>query len=88
MTKKKLIKKDDIGDWYLFGECSVCVSKDNGMWHISVSHPRRYPTYDEIKEARYEFTPNEVPMAMIFPPKKEFVNLHTNCFHLYQIYPK
>lgn len=83
--KKVFIKKDLIGDWYLFGECSVCISKDAGQWHLSIAHPSRYPTYDEIKEARYEFTPNKATMAMIFPPKEEFVNIHQNCFHLWQI---
>ncbi len=83
--KKKLIKKNETGEWYQFGECSVCVSKDDGLWHISIAHPKRYPTYDEIKEAHYEFVPDEARMAMVFPPKKEFVNVHPNCFHLWEI---
>lgn len=67
------------------GECSVIVSKDGGKWHLSIAHPNRYPTYDEIKKARYKFLANELYMAMIFPPKEEFVNLHNNCFHLWEI---
>lgn len=67
------------------GECTVFVSVDGGDWHLSISHPTRYPTYEEIKQARYQFIPNEVTMAMIFPPKEQFVNLHPNCFHLWQI---
>lgn len=54
-------------------------------WHISVSCPKRLPTYDEIKSARYSLAPAGVTMAMIFPPPEEFVNLHPNCLHLYEI---
>lgn len=68
-----------------FGECHVIFAKEAGMWHLSISHPTRYPTYDEIKEARYKFIPNEITMAMIFPPKEQFVNTHPNCFHLWEI---
>ena len=86
--KKVLLKKDFVGEWYAFGECVVCVSIDNGYFHISISHDDRLPTYEEVKEARYEFAPDDIHMAMIFPPKKEFVNLHNYCFHLWQISKK
>jgi len=82
---KLFIRKDAVGEWYKLGVCNVCVSKDDGKWHISISHPSRYPRYEEIKESRYEFTPDEATMAMIFPSKSEFVNVHPNCFHLWQI---
>lgn len=61
------------------------VSIDGGKWHLSISHPSRYPTYDEIKEARYKFIPNNATVAMLFPPKEEFINVHQNCFHLWEI---
>ena len=67
------------------GKLSILVTKDAGLWHLSISHPNRYPIYDEIKAARYEFIPDEVTMAMLFPPKKEFVNVHPNCFHLWEL---
>lgn len=41
--------------------------------------------YYELKEIRYKFMPDSMQVAQIFPPRKEFVNLHENCFHLYQI---
>lgn len=55
-------------------------------WHISISHPDRYPTYDEIKKARYDLVPDNVTMAMLFPPSIQFVNVHPNCFHLFQLF--
>ena len=54
-------------------------------WHLSISHPRRYPDWNEIKAARYEFIPNEVMVAMFLPPMEEYVNLHDYCFHLHQV---
>jgi hypothetical protein len=54
-------------------------------WHLSISHHNRYPHWDEIHEARYELIPNEAMMAMILPPREEYVNLHARCFHLYEI---
>ena len=83
--QKKFIRSDSIGEWWDFGECIVCIAKELNKWHLSISHSSRYPTYDEIKSARYEFIKDSVTMAMFFPPKAEFVNLHKNCFHLYEI---
>lgn len=68
-----------------FGECIVICTIDEGLWHLSISHKTRYPTYDEIKAARYKFIPDKVTMAMLFPPKAEFVNVHPNCFHLWEL---
>ena len=54
-------------------------------WHLSISHPSRYPTWDEIRDARYDLLPDGCTMAMLLPPKGEYVNLHRNCFHLHEI---
>ena len=62
-------------------------------WHLSISHqvfqdgrskPGRYPTWDEIKDARYRFTPSDIEMCMILPRPSDFVNVHETCFHLHQ----
>lgn len=66
-------------------DCAVLVAKEPAGWHLSISHPERYPTWDEIKEARYRFTPSNVTMAMILPPPEQYVNVHSNCFHLHEI---
>ena len=52
--------------------------------HISISHPHRYPSWDEISCARYDLLPNDVTMMMYLPPVEEYVNLHRNCFHLHE----
>jgi hypothetical protein len=55
------------------------------LWHLSISEPSRYPTWDEIADARYQLIPDDVTMAMLLPPPDEYVNVHNNCFHLWQI---
>jgi hypothetical protein len=70
--------------------CGVLLSRNGPaqLWHLSISHPHRYPNWDEIHDARYQLVPDEVTMAMILPPKADYVNLHPNCFHLHQIMPE
>jgi hypothetical protein len=79
------------------GHLSVFVTVDDGMLHLSISHrtnllgphgrplPGRLPTWDEVIDARYLFTPDSVTMAMLLPPKEEYVNIHPTTFHLWQI---
>lgn len=57
------------------------------FWHISVSRKDRYPTWDEIKAARYDLLPDDLTMAQMLPPKAEYVNVHPNTFHLHEIRP-
>jgi hypothetical protein len=65
---------------------SPIIGGDDGFrWHLSMSHPSRYPTWDELKEARYRLLPDEIYMAQLLPPKADYVNLHENCFHLHEL---
>jgi len=72
---------------YNAGKLKVIVGRHpiDGRWHLSISHPKRYPTWDEIKAARYQLIPNNVTMAMLLPPKEQYINIHNNCFHLWEI---
>lgn len=73
-------------------------TSDGAKWHLSISHrssvlvskdgfplPGRIPTWKEIHDARYKFVPDEIYMAMILPPKSEYVNVHPTTMHLYEI---
>jgi hypothetical protein len=73
--------------WYMWGDLRVCVGDPvaEGHWHISISHPYRYPTWDEIYTARYDFCPHDINMAIILPKKSEYVNIHPNCFHVHEL---
>lgn len=78
-------KKIEFTGVYRLGSCHITVNNSDTGWHLAISHPRRYPTWDEIAEARYQLIPDEVTMAMIMPSSDQYVNLHPNCFNLHQI---
>ncbi len=75
------------GSAYRRGDLTIITSRDQGRWHLSIAHPRRYPTWTEIKAARYALLPNTVFMAQLLPPPGQYVNRHPNCFHLWEIFP-
>lgn len=76
----KLVRSCKINGWMT---CLITV--DAGLWHMSLSHPTRYPTWDEIKAVRYQLLPDEKTFAILFPPMAQYVNLHPNCFHLHEV---
>jgi hypothetical protein len=93
-TAEGTMKSDGIHSCAIFrsdSHCTVLVGREplgpNGelRWHLSISHRLRYPTWDEIADARYRFIPDEVTVVMFLPPRREYVNLHPNCFHLHEI---
>jgi hypothetical protein len=53
-------------------------------WHLSVSCPRRVPTWAQVREARDLFVPKDVAMAMILPRDGQYVNLHEYTLHLWE----
>lgn len=63
---------------------TIFKKKDLGF-HLSISHPSRYPTWDEIKRVRYELLPNDITVAMLLPPQDEYINIDENTFHLFEI---
>lgn len=76
---------------YKKGSCRVLLGHEDRhgtgrkRWHLSISHPARYPNWEEIKDARYALLPHGITAAMILPPPEEYVNVHPNCFHLWEI---
>ena len=61
-------------------------------WHLSISAPGRYPTWDEIAHARYSLLPADKHFAMVLPPEDQYVNLDDgrggragNIFHLWEV---
>lgn len=59
-------------------------------WHLSISfkdhrgEPSRYPTWDEIADARYQLLPGHLTFAMLLPPEDRYVSVMDSCFHLHQ----
>jgi hypothetical protein len=71
---------------YRWGYVTVFVGEEpNVGWHLSIAVPHRNPSWEEIRQARYDLVPDEVTMAMLLPPREEYMNIHKFCFHLYQV---
>ena len=69
---------------YIMGECRILVTTDEpDGWHLSISCEHRYPTWDEIAQARYALGPKDRNVVMHLPPEDEYVNVHEYCFHLH-----
>lgn len=63
----------------------ILESYDKGCHHLSVSHPSRVPTWQEMEKIYKELGKDNPQMAMILPPKEQYVNVHDNCLHLFAI---
>lgn len=78
---------------FTFGECSVLLAREpagvNGerLWHLSVSHPHRHPTWDEIKTVRYRLLSDGLCFGMLLPPSEYYVNVpqQDHVFHLWEV---
>jgi hypothetical protein len=72
------------------GELSAIVAQETPGWHLSISftnhrgEPSRYPTWDELADARDALLPDDIGFVMHLPPSGEYVALHPTTFHLHQ----
>jgi hypothetical protein len=55
-------------------------------YDLSISHPKRYPTWDEIAHLRYKMLPQDRAYAMLLPNPKDYVAIAKNMFHLVEVY--
>jgi hypothetical protein len=72
---------------FTLGECSIILTKEYGLLHVSISHAARYPTWDEIAAARYRLIPADRDAIMVLPPVDEYINHHEFCFHVHETAP-
>lgn len=78
---------------FRMGKCLIFLSPPHKRkhspdgWHISISCPDRYPTWDELAKAWYELVPESEKRTavMLLPPKKHYVNIHNFCFQVHEI---
>ncbi|MFB3926754.1 MAG: hypothetical protein ACE14T_11940 [Syntrophales bacterium] len=65
----------------------VFYSEDNTPWgflkHASISRSDRYPTWEEILAVKEELF-GDIDCMMVMPKKEDYVNIHNNCFHVWQ----
>lgn len=66
-------------------DCLIMVSSELTGKHLSISHQERYPTWDEIKSARYKLMDKNTDAIMYLPKESDYVNVHQNCFHVYEV---
>lgn len=77
------IFKDSSPKAYKAGKLNILHTHDERLGHIlSIAHPDRYPTWDEVAYIRYALIPDEVTMAMLLPSRKDYINIHNYCFIL------
>jgi hypothetical protein len=72
------------------GRLRVLVGIEPLGWHMSISFTNhngvltRYPTWDEIADARDWLLPDDIGFVMHLPPADEYVALHDTTFHLHE----
>lgn len=55
----------------------------DGHWlHLSVSRPRRLPTWGDLVTARDELGYRDRLFVQVMPPASAWLNLHSHCLHL------
>lgn len=63
---------------------SKAVERDGKEWiHLSIAHPKRMPDYEELCEVKDEFLGKDVEAYQKFVAKKDHVNIHPFCLHLW-----
>jgi hypothetical protein len=63
----------------------MIVSSDGEGWeHVSVSCERRTPNWREMCFVKDLFWTDEECVMQLHPPKRDYVNCHPNCLHLWR----
>jgi hypothetical protein len=80
------------GQAYRMGQCSVIMSQEpfgqdgEYIWHLSIGHPNRFPTWDEINNAEKKLRPKGVTMGILFAePGHPAHSYSRNICHLWEI---
>ena len=79
------------GRCWRMGECHIIRAREPAgvererLWHLSISHPTRHPSWDEIKTARYRMLPGDICVGILLPPPERYIDLHPHTFHLWEV---
>ena len=61
------------------------VASDGGGWeHVSISAENGPPTWAEMCEVKALFWDDDDCVVQYHPPKRDYVNYHPNCLHLWR----
>jgi hypothetical protein len=76
--------KDADGWIWQINKLRVVASWGGGWDHVSVSHPDRIPTWEEMAYVKDLFFGDDEAAMQLHPPKSEYVNNHPRCLHLWK----
>lgn len=62
----------------------IIASDGMGWEHVSVSRPDRIPTWDEMCRVKAMFWGDDDCVMQLHPPKRDWVNNHNRCLHLWR----
>ncbi len=63
---------------------SKAIMKDGTIFmHVSIARPDRLPTWEELKKVKDEFIGENMAAYHVLPAKKDYVNIHNFCLHLW-----
>jgi hypothetical protein len=54
------------------------------LLHVSLSHPNKLPTWEEVTMVRDAFFGADIDVMMVLPQAADYVNAHPYVFHLWQ----
>lgn len=64
---------------------SVAQEADGRWWqHVSVAHPVRLPTWDELVSIKEWPIGRDVDAYQVIPKRETYVNIHEHCLHLFR----
>lgn len=62
-----------------------CIVSSAGGWdHVSVSHPSRCPTWEEMHWIKGLFFKPEETAMQLHPPEADYRSLHPYCLHIWR----
>lgn len=57
---------------------------DGKRWlHVSTAHPRRLPTWEELRDVKDLFIGKERLALQVLPQASRYINIHAHCLHLW-----
>src|SRR5690606_32119583 len=62
----------------------IIASAGGGWEHVSVSHPDRCPTWDEMAQVKQLFWAPDDAVMQLHVPVRDHINVHPFCLHLWR----
>ena len=66
------------------GSAKIIASWGMGWEHVSFSHAKRTPTWEEMCMIKDIFWRDDECVVQYHPPKREYVNVFPHCLHLWK----